>query len=258
VAGGGPGAGLFQAFARGVDLKIVADKGTAGTTQSYACYLVRKELVDSGQVKTEADLKGLRLAEAAPGVSLDLPTHRMLLKGGLTEQDLTTTYMSYPDMVSALAAGSIDVANTLEPSCARAVTQGVAVRWRSTADYAPDQTTAMLLFSPQFGQNRETATRFLVAYLQGIRDYRKAYLEGDTALRQKLDPIMTEWTGIDARVFDAMVFPELAADGAVNVQSLEDLQNYELETGQIQERIDLSKYIDASYREAAVRRLDGR
>src|SRR5690348_14791796 len=31
VAGGGPGAGLFQAFARGVDLKIVADKGTAGT-----------------------------------------------------------------------------------------------------------------------------------------------------------------------------------------------------------------------------------
>src|SRR3954447_11215617 len=37
VAGGGPGAGLFQAFARGVDLKIVADKGTAGSTQSYAC-----------------------------------------------------------------------------------------------------------------------------------------------------------------------------------------------------------------------------
>jgi NitT/TauT family transport system substrate-binding protein len=258
VAGGGPGAGLFQAFSRGVDLKIVADKGTAGDTQSYFCYLVRKDLIDSGRVKTEADLRGLTFANSAPGISVDLPTARMLQKGGLTEQDLTVTYMSYPDMVSALGTQRVDVAATLEPACAQAVSEGIAVRWRTTSDYVPRQSVAMVMYSSQFAQNREAAARFMVGYLQGVRDYRKAYLEKDAALRQKLDPILAEWTGIDARVYDQMILPELHADGSLNVESIEALQDYELESGQVQERVDLSKYIDSSFREEALRRLDSR
>ncbi len=258
VAGGGPGAGLFQAFSRGVDLKIVADKGTAGDTQSYFCYLVRKDLIDSGRVKTEADLRGLTFANSAPGISVDLPTARMLQKGGLTEQDLTIVYMSYPDMVSALGTQRVDVAATLEPACAQAVSDGIAVRWRTTSDYVPRQSVAMVMYSAPFAQNREAAVRFMVGYLQGVRDYRKAYLEKDAALRQKLDPILAEWTGIDARVYDQMVLPELHADGTLNVESIEALQDYEVESGQVQERVDLRKFIDDSIREEALRRLDGR
>ncbi len=257
VAGGGPSAGLFQALARGVDLRIVADKGTAGEKESYFCFLVRKDLIDSGRVRTEADLRGLTIAAAAPGNSVELATHRMLEKGGLTEQDVNFVNMSYQDMLSALGAGRIEVASTLEPVCAQAVAQGVAVRWRTTADYHPGQTVATVFYSPQFAQNTDLATRFMVAYLQGVRDYRRAYLEKDAALRQKLDPVMAAWTGIDPSVYDGMVIPELLPDGQVNVRSIEELQDFFLQTGQIPERADIQRYVDNSFREAAVRRIDG-
>jgi NitT/TauT family transport system substrate-binding protein len=258
VAGGGPSAGLFQALARGVDLRIVADKGTAGEKESFFCFLVRKDLVDSGRVRTEAYLRGLTIAAAAPGNSVELATHRMLEKGGLTEQDVTFVNMAYQDMLGALATSRIDVASTLEPVCAQAVAQGSAVRWRTTADYQPLQTVAAVYYSPQFAQNTDAATRFMVAYLQGVRDYRRAYLEKDAALRQKLDPIMAEWTGIDPSVYDGMVIPELLPDGRINVASIDDLQDFFLQSGQIRERVDIQRYVDDSFREAAVRRIDGR
>ena len=55
VAGGTPAAGLFNAFAQGVNLKVVADKGTHTPGHGYIAFLVRKEL--SSQVKKVEDLK---------------------------------------------------------------------------------------------------------------------------------------------------------------------------------------------------------
>ncbi|MBX5492003.1 MAG: ABC transporter substrate-binding protein [Chloroflexi bacterium] len=258
VAGGGPSAGLFQALARGVELRIVADKGSASEQDSYFCFLVRKDLLDSGRVRSEADLRGLTIAAAAPGNSVELATHRLLAAGGLSEGDVTFVNMSYQDMHSALATGRIDVASTLEPVCAQAVADQVAVRWRTTADYHPRQTIATVFYSPQFAAQTEAATRFMVAYLQGVRDYRRAYLEKDAALRAQLDPIMAEWTGIDPRVYDGMVLPELAADGSINVASIEELQDFFWQSGQIPERADLRRFVDDRFREEAVRRLAAR
>lgn len=255
VAGGGPSAGLFQALARGVDVRLVADKGSAGEQDSHFCFLMRKDLLDSGRVRSEADLRGLTIAAAAPGNSVELATHRLLAAGGLREGDVTFVNMSYQDMHSALATGRIDVASTLEPVCAQAVAQGIAVRWRTTADYHPRQTIAVVFYSPQFAGQTEAATRFMVAYLQGVRDYRRAYLERDAALRAQLDPIMAEWTGIDPRVYDGMVLPELAADGSMNVASIEELQDFFWHSGQIPERVDLSRFVDDRFRTEAMRRL---
>src|SRR5437879_12334480 len=69
VGGGAVSAGLFNAMARGVDLRIVADKGTIRTGQSYEALIIRRDLVESGRFKTLADLKGLRIGLGARGVS---------------------------------------------------------------------------------------------------------------------------------------------------------------------------------------------
>jgi NitT/TauT family transport system substrate-binding protein len=138
------------------------------------------------------------------------------------------------------------------------VAQGSGVRWRTTADYQPGQTLAAVYYSPQFAQNTDAATRFMVAYLQGVRDYRRAYIEKDAALRQKIDPIMADWTGIDPSVYDGMIIPELLPDGRINVASIDDLQDYFLQSGEIRERVDIQRYVDDSFREGAVRRIEGR
>src|SRR5713101_7082326 len=75
VGGGATSAGLFNSAARGIGIKIIADKGSNLPGYSYVSLLVRKELVDSGKFKTLQDLKGLRCAEpgraGSPGSTLN-------------------------------------------------------------------------------------------------------------------------------------------------------------------------------------------
>ena len=67
VATGGPSAGLYNAIARGIDIKIVADKGSTPKGYGYMMLLVRKALVESGKYRSARDLKGMKVSESASG-----------------------------------------------------------------------------------------------------------------------------------------------------------------------------------------------
>ena len=67
VGGGTVSAGLYNAVERGIRIRIVADKGSVRDGYEFSTLLVRKDLVDSGQFKTLADLKGMTIATASQG-----------------------------------------------------------------------------------------------------------------------------------------------------------------------------------------------
>ena len=67
VGGGALTAGLFNAIARGIEIRIVADKGSTPPGYGYQPLLVRRDLVTSGHFKLLSDLKGLKVANSAPG-----------------------------------------------------------------------------------------------------------------------------------------------------------------------------------------------
>jgi NitT/TauT family transport system substrate-binding protein len=82
VGGGAPSAGLFNALRGGVNVRIVADKGHSDATPpgfAVSQFIVRKALIDRGQVKSVADLKGLRYGRVAPGISPELDLIAWLL-----------------------------------------------------------------------------------------------------------------------------------------------------------------------------------
>src|SRR5436305_2400344 len=66
---GSAGAALYNAGARGIRTRIVADKASSPPGYGATKILVRKDLVDSGRYQRPEDLKGLRVAMNAPGVS---------------------------------------------------------------------------------------------------------------------------------------------------------------------------------------------
>src|SRR3712207_4299074 len=72
VGGGSPSAGMYNAVARGLDLKNVADKGSHPPGQGYSALLVRQDLVDSGQFNGFEDLQGLTIGIAAEGTSSEI------------------------------------------------------------------------------------------------------------------------------------------------------------------------------------------
>ena len=108
AGGGAPAAGLYNAVARGIGIKIVADRATDAPGYGFNVLLVRKELVTSGRYKKLSDLKGMRFAEPGKGSTSLATTSRLLEKAGLKYDDVEHVFLGFPEQVAALKNGSID------------------------------------------------------------------------------------------------------------------------------------------------------
>src|SRR4051812_1511475 len=108
VGGSGVTANPFQAAARGIPVKMVADKGQQRPGFGYYPLIVRQALYDSGQMRDFADLRGRAVGKLSRGDSQDPQLERALARGGLTHDDVDLRYMSFPDMNAALANGALD------------------------------------------------------------------------------------------------------------------------------------------------------
>ena len=120
--------GLFNAFDRGADIKIIAPAGIMTLEDSPLPLLVRKDLYDSGEVRGPADLRGRKVAMNTRGASPEYLLSKIMDGVGLTVNDLDLVTVPFPDMPAALANGSIDAAVAAKPAATRAVSLGVAVK----------------------------------------------------------------------------------------------------------------------------------
>src|ERR1700759_3227311 len=69
VGSGASSAGLYNAAARGIGIKIVADKARNAKGYGFQAIMARTDLIDSGKVKSIKDLKGFKFAISANGNS---------------------------------------------------------------------------------------------------------------------------------------------------------------------------------------------
>jgi NitT/TauT family transport system substrate-binding protein len=89
VAAGGPSASLYNAVGRGVDLRIVADKGSTPKGYGYMMLLLRKDL--AGKFRGPADLKGLKIGESASGTIAAPALARYLAQASLKYSTCSTS-----------------------------------------------------------------------------------------------------------------------------------------------------------------------
>ncbi|HZU05114.1 MAG TPA: ABC transporter substrate-binding protein [Chloroflexota bacterium] len=258
VGAGAPSAGLYNALRSGVNVRIVAERGHSDPTPPgypVSIYLVRKALVDSGRVKSVADLKGLRFAQPARGISPELDLVAFLRQGGLTPSDLDTTIMSFPDMVTAFANDSLDFAFSVEPFATLALNQGTVVVMGYDYEVNPYHQVAVMLYSPEFSKT-ELATRFMIAYLRGVRLYNDGFRKNDPVAREKAINVLVRYTPIKNRaLYEQMTPSALHPDGQMNLQSFEQQQDWFISTGTQQGRVDIQQFIDLQHLEAALRYL---
>jgi NitT/TauT family transport system substrate-binding protein len=258
VAAGASSAGLYNAIGRGVDIKIVADKGSTPPGYEYVPILVRKDLVDSGKVKSFADFKGLKIGQGPKGGSQTATLNEALKKGGLTLKDVEQIYMTYPQHVLALTNRAIDACITTEPSSTQALNAGVAVKFTDATIY-PNQQVAVLLFGGQFVKTRrELGRRFMIAYIKAARYYNDALKDGHLAGRTSADvvKIMIAKTRIkDAALYAKMVPNGLNPDGHLNVDGLRRDLEFFAEQGYIDKPVALESAIDGSFAQEAVKIL---
>jgi NitT/TauT family transport system substrate-binding protein len=244
VAIGAPSAGLFNAIASGQDFKIVADKGQIRPGHSFTPVIVRKDLVDSGKVKTLKDLKGMKIANGAKGIQLDFYLAKMLEHAGIAYGDVEMVYMGYPDGVKALATKAIDAMIAPEPWGARSEEQKVGTRMFLT-EQAPSIATyqnAVIMFSGKFIKERPKVARaFIQAYVQGIKYYTPRGLkdaEVSTTISKHLKvPVETIRASIPFYIDPA---------GKVRVADLAAMQDWFHQMGWVKEKVPMDRVVDLS------------
>ncbi len=256
---GSASAGLYNAVARGIKIRIVADKASSPPGYGGTKILVRRDHVESGRYRDIRDLKGLRFAMNAPGVSNTSTLNTLLNSVGLRYADVETVDLPFPDHVVALKNKSVDAAASVEPAPAIAIRNGDAVLVRSDDEILPYHQIAVLLYAEDFALRRaDAARRFMRAYVRAVRFYNGALQNGrlDGPNAEEVIAILSDATPIKSRdIYKAITPTGMNPDGRVNRASLAyDLAFYAGQ-GLIKGHVDLDAVLDDSFVEAALNEL---
>ncbi len=245
VATGATAAALYNAIASGMDFKIVADKGQIRPGYGGTMLIVRKDLVDSGQVKSVKDLKGRTVAIGAKGIALDYFLAKAMEEAGLSYESINVTYLAYPDGVKALASKAIDGMWGPEPWGATAEAQGVGVRFLP-ADQVKAITpfqTGVIMYSGKFMRERPKVARdFLAAYVKGVR-----YHNEKGAKDPEIIAIVSKHTKVPVETIKASVPLWLDPDGKPRVQDFLVLQDFFFAREWVKTKLPAEKIVDLSF-----------
>ncbi|HXQ51608.1 MAG TPA: ABC transporter substrate-binding protein [Stellaceae bacterium] len=260
VDAGAPNAALFNAFNRGIDLRIVADWAHVGDAKDSTFSMVgRGDLQRSGALKSAADLKGKSVGVGpSRGSYNEMFVAELLAAVGLGVGDIEAQHISFPDGLAALSGKTVAATLLIEPLVMMAHDRGIGDVLVTAGAVDPGAQVAVVMYSAVFARNRDAATRYMVAYLQGVRDFIDAF-DGDQNKEAAIDVMVAALTLKDRAVWEKMPAHDVDPNGSVNLAHIKKEAAFYKEQGTLTGALpDLDKFVDPSFAEAAVKILGRR
>lgn len=245
-------ASLWTAWDRGLDIRIIAPGALDPMENGPTKLLVRKDLADSGEVKSIADLEGKRIGAAGgPGSGGEYFVSKALEQADLTIRDVELINVGNPDMPAAMEAKSLDAALLSSPYSDQVLAAGTGVVLAE--DITPGLMTVAFVGSGKFIQERpEVAERFVTALAEAAR-----LMQGEDYLApENVEAYLTHTASTEEAIrtgspviYDPNI--EIPVDG------LADMERVHRENGrtEYEEPLDLSKAIDDTFAEKAIETL---
>jgi NitT/TauT family transport system substrate-binding protein len=219
------GPAFFNVLSRGVPLTAIA-----ALTYSDATLIVRKDWMDSGQVKSVADLRGKRVSLNVEGSAVDYTLRRTFLHEGVRLDEIEIQRLANSDLAPALANGAVDAGGVSDP--------------------LPIERAGLAVPS-MLAKGEGTIVRFMKGYLKGMRDY-EAVLQPDGRIT---DPaaveIMSRWTHIAPDTVVQTTLSEQVPNGAIDLDDLDNIQSYWVSDGAVSTPVNLSQFVDSHFAAAA-------
>lgn len=259
VASGSPNAGLFNALNRGIDIRIVGDFAHIGDVKDRTVAIIaRADLVDSGKVKTFADLKGRVVSEGpGPGQITQIIFQKLFDQAKMSPSDVNVKYLNFPDTLAAFASKTLDASFLVEPLVTAADRRNLARVIIPGGAIDPGAELSIWIYSPEFAKDKDAGTRFMVAFLKGARDYYDAFFlgknkEATIALLTKYLPVKDPTLWETSRQYTDL-------NGRVNVADLKRQAAFHVAHGNVTGPVpDIDKFLSPEFAEAAVKQLGER
>lgn len=238
VSGGQLFPGLINSVHDGAHVRIVADKGiiSPGSCDSTAL-MVRRDLVDSGTVKTVSDLRGKKVASIS---DQSYGVNRALAVGNLTMEDIEMAEMPRPAILIGFENAAIDAAYLMEPAITEAVRNNKSVIFLPGNAFTPNLTNPLFYGTAFTDTNPELGRRFMIAYLQGVRQYNLGKTERNLE-------ILSKYTQLDRDVLEQTCWVEVAKTGEVPPQPVQEYMDWMYKNKKIMHPVDVDQLMDMSY-----------
>src|SRR3972149_2858773 len=250
VVGGGLGAAVFNAVARGLDFKVAGPVPMEGPPVSTPL-VASKKAYDSGEIRKVSDLRGKKVSVNVLGSATEFWLQAALHKGGLTMEDVEVIGVNFPEVPAALANGAIAAGLLGEPLATLAEDRGQIVRLSD--DFIDGVQVTAVYYSGEFiRRDPNLAVGFMVAFLKAARD-----LYGNGYKRTDVAKIVEKYTGVPPTVVRRASPPFHEPNGKMNFNDFKRLQDFFKKRGSLtyDKPLPPEAYIDTSFARQALQIL---
>jgi NitT/TauT family transport system substrate-binding protein len=243
--------GAFNVIARGVDIRLVADRGSTIPGRSTPSLAIRTDVLERKPWTGYQDLRGMKLAQQTVNSIGDYWLSLMLQRGGLQLDDLEVIQpITYPDIAISFANKAIDAAMFNEPWATQQEQQGIIKKVLYADDVDPNGHVAVVVFSEPFARNTQAARNYMIGWLRGVRDYWDAY-DGRIDFQRVLDVIQKYTALKDGALIRKIPPTGQNPAGYLNPATLAKYQDWFAERGWVTQKADIEKAYDPSFAEYA-------
>ncbi|MEE9325630.1 MAG: ABC transporter substrate-binding protein, partial [Dehalococcoidia bacterium] len=251
LSAGGIGASTFNAIARGMDIKLVANKGVyLPGMPSDTKIMVRADLYKKG-IRSVKDLKGLKIASNGIANVTHYHISTALAKAGLSESDVKLVTVPLPQMVTAIKTGAVDALEIWAPFTIVMEQQGYAYPVITIPEVVPNNQYAHIFYGGPFIKSKpELAQSFIEEYLRGVRRFYELGPYHDTVIGSLL-----KHTRQKREMLKRMIPAWIDINGNVDADDIERQQQWYVKKGFVKKKIDVGKLVDKSYLKLAWQKL---
>lgn len=209
--------GLFNAMARGMAVRMVADRGYLDPN---GCTTAALAVPPGRAAATRANPRLVKRISVERQFGTLYMIEKALESVGLSVDSLDTRIIPPLPEAEALGKGQLDAAFVGEPWIARDVSAGKAEVWLPIEQVLPYLQSGYIFFGPNLlTRDPEAGRRFMVAYRRGVA----RLLEGKTPANVAL---MVRETGDTPELVRQSCWPSLHADGRIDLASTHEYQRW--------------------------------
>jgi NitT/TauT family transport system substrate-binding protein len=254
VGTGAMSASLWNAIARGAEVRLAALQSAVIPGIPNSAYVVRKADLDSGVLSDYRSLRGKRVSNNGTGNFTQIVLWKAIERGGLTPNDIDVVDIAQPEALLGLLNGSVDVAALSEPVRGAALAQAGTALWKEYYDVYPNQQATAWVYSPQFARERtDVGQRTMVALLKGIREFYDG-MNRDVN-REAIIDVVVRHLEVRDRTPYANVRVPVDPNGEFNVRLLQDDVDWYVANGFSPQRVDAASAIDRGFVDYALQQL---
>jgi NitT/TauT family transport system substrate-binding protein len=230
--------GLINAIAKGANVRIVAEKGrVAAGYCTPAALVVRRDLYEEGLIRNVSDLKGRKIMAIS---DQDYGMFRALSLGNLTTADVELIDMDFASGVIAFRNKGIDAAVLTEPYVTQALESGSVVVLVPGQEIYPDYPYALYYGPAILEKNPDLGRRFMIAYLQGVRQYNEGKTERNLEILQN-------YTRLDRELLNQSCLYPVAPDGNLPWKPVNEYLEWMYANKKIAQKPDENQLFDKSF-----------